>query len=302
MQLNYIKNPRSIGLSLLYKYGHGLTDALYLRILFYLKTGKRLNLKNPKTFNEKCQWLKLYNRKPEYTTMVDKYAVKNYVTDKIGEQYIIPTLGVWEKPESIDWNSLPKQFVIKTTNGGGSKGVVICVDKATFDVESATQNLRVALKRDIYKRFKEWPYKDVKPRIIAEKYLEDKDQLSLVDYKVLCFCGKAKLIELHNGRNTDHHTQDFYDRDWNKTSITQGGYGEFSDSVADRPAQLEEMLRLSEILAKDIPHVRVDWYIVDNHLYFGELTFFDGSGLEPWDRDEDDLLLGSWITLPELKR
>lgn len=161
-------------------------DERYLKILFFLRHRKRLNLKHPETFSEKLQWLKLHDRKPEYTTMVDKYAVKEYVANIIGEEYIIPTIGVWDKPEDIDWDSLPDKFVLKTTHGGGSVGVVICKDKNSFNKEKAIRNLSQSLKQNIYTQLREWPYKDVKKRIIAETFLDNKNETNnqeLIDYK-----------------------------------------------------------------------------------------------------------------------
>lgn len=293
------ENKNEFFASLVKNTGFLLSDSRYLILLFKYKVGYPLHLDNPQTYNEKLQWIKLYYHRPEMSTMVDKYSVKDYVANKIGGEYIIPTLGVWNDAKNIEWDKLPNQFVLKTTNGGGSSGVVICKDKSKIDIPKIVKSLNSSLKFDIYKEFREWPYKDVKARVIAEEYLEEKDKTSLTDYKVMCFDGKVKLIEYHEGRYTSHHTQDFYDRDWNLTKITQGRYGEFNKNPSPKPALLDEMIRLSEILAEGLPHVRVDWYIVDNHLYFGELTFFDGSGLCPWDRYEDDLLMGSWITLPK---
>ena len=279
-------------------FGFLMSDRKCLELMFRYKVGYSLNLDNPKTYNEKLQWLKLYYHRPELTMMVDKYAVKDFVAKSIGVQYVIPTLGVWNKTQEIDWDSLPSQFVLKTTNGGGSGGVIICKEKETLDKDDTLKSLSKSLKYNIYRELKEWPYKNVKGRIIAEQYLEESGKESLNDYKVLCFDGKVKLIELHEGRFTAKHTQDFYDRDWNLTGITQGSYGEYNTNPSSKPILLDEMIRLSEVLAEGLPHVRVDWYIVDNRLYFGEMTFFDGSGLCPWDRYEDDLMLGSWITLP----
>lgn len=280
-----------------------MPDALYLKFLYRLFVGKRLHLKNPQTYNEKLQWLKLYDHNPLYTTMVDKYAVKQYVAEKIGEEYIIPTLGVWRSMEEIDIDSLPNQFVLKTTFGGGGNDVVICKDKASLDVDGAIKYLKGFMKQDSYKHLKEWPYKNVPRRVIAEKYMEEAGKASLSDYKVMCFNGVAKLIQLHNGRYTSNHTQMFYDRDWNKTGMSQVSYGDVSDTIAaERPILLEKMLYLSEILSKDIPHVRVDWYIIDNQLYFGELTFFDSSGFDPFIPDEYNYILGEWIKLPEISK
>jgi hypothetical protein len=223
--------------------------------------------------------------------MVDKFAVKDYVAKLIGDKYIIPTIGLWEKPEDIDWHELPNQFVLKTTHGGGSSGVVICRNKDQFNKQKAINQLNDSMKIDLYNVWREWPYKNVPKRVIAEKYIEEFGKKALNDYKIMCFDGKVKLIELHSGRFTDKHTQDFYDREWNLTKITQGSYGAYNTEPCPKPALLDEMIHLSEILAEGIPHVRVDWYIVNDHLYFGELTFFDGSGFVPWDRYEDDLLL-----------
>lgn len=295
---NFIKSPLILCDSLVRHLGQRLPDDVYLKLRFLFKMKKRLNLKNPKTYNEKIQWLKIFNHCPEYKKMVDKYEVKKYVSDKIGEKYVIPTYGIWNQLWQIDWDSLPNKFVIKTTHGGGGNGVVVCRDKNVFDVERAVNVLKSSLKQDIYKSLREWPYKDMQKRILAEQLLIEEGQQNPHDYKVLCFGGVVKLIEYHEGRFTDNHTQDFYDRDWNLTTITQSGYGKFNTIPSPKPDLLDEMIRLSEILSEGIPHVRVDWYIVNNYLYFGEMTFFDGSGFEPWDNIEDDIMLGDWISLP----
>ena len=277
-----------------------MPDAMYLKILYRIFIGKQLHLKNPLTYNEKLQWLKLHDHNPLYTTMVDKFAVKQYVASKIGEEYIIPTIGVWDSPEQIDFSILPNQFVLKTTFGGGGSDLIICKDKSLLDIDESRKYLSGYMKQNSYKHLKEWPYKNVPHRIIAEKLLEEPGKESLTDYKVMCFNGVAKLVELHMGRYTGKHTQDFYDRDWHKTELSQGVYGECSDYIVEKPQKFEEMLRLSELLSESIPHVRVDWYIINHQLYFGEMTFFDGSGLCPWDKDEYDMLLGSWIDLSKV--
>lgn len=292
----YFENPRILLGSIVRECNMLFTDKMYLQIQFYLKTKKILHLNNPTGFNEKTQWLKLYDRNPNYTKMVDKYAVKKYVADLIGEEYIIPTLGVWDSPDDIDYNNLPNRFVLKTTHGGGCVGVVVCKDKDSLDKSSVVKRLNMSLRQDIYRQLGEWPYKNVKKKIIAEKYLENENG-ELNDYKVLCFSGKAKLVEFHSDRFGDHHTQDFYDRDWNKTNITQGGIDTMSDKVTPRPSCLDKMIELSEILTKDMPLCRVDWYIVANQLYFGEITFYDASGFELFDNEKDELMLGSWIDL-----
>ena len=274
-------------------------DALYLKMEYYFQTGRRLNLNNPKSYNEKLQWLKIHDRKPEYTQMVDKAGVKDYITKTIGEQYVIPTLGIWKHFDEINFTTLPEKFVLKCTHDSG--GLVICKDKKTLDKVSAKKKIEKCLKKNYFYGTREWPYKDVKPRIIAEPLLEQANGEEICDYKVMCFNGKAKLIELHMNRHSDHHTQDFYDVNWQKTEISQGkGYGGCSDIEVPKPSCLDKMLRLSETLTKDMAHCRVDWYVVNGHLYFGELTFFDGSGYVLFDDDKYDLLLGSWIYLENI--
>lgn len=257
---------------------------------------KELDLDDPKTFNEKLQWLKLRNRLDEYTIMADKYLVRDYISEMIGEHYLIPLVGVWDSVDDIDFDSLPEKFVLKCNHNSGL-GMCICKDKSKLNVERVKKELRKGLKEDYYLHNREWPYKNIKRKIIAEKYMEDSSG-GLCDYKVLCFNGEPKLIEFHKGRFTNNQTQDFYDCDWNKTSISQsGGFAASSIEIPKKPEVLPEMINLSRILSKDIPHVRVDWYLVDGQLYFGELTFFDGAGFDKFDSYDDDLLLGSWIEL-----
>lgn len=233
-----------------------MNDEEYLKKLFKCHMKRELNLDNPQTFNEKLQWLKLYDRKPEYTTMVDKYAVKKYVADVIGEEYIIPTLGVWNHFDEIDFDKLPNQFVLKCTHDSG--GIVICTDKSNLDLKAAKKKIEKCLKRNYYWSSREWPYKNVKPRIIAEKYMSDEGKEELSDYKVLCFNGEPKIVEVHNGRFNGQHTQDCYDEFWNKTDIEQYDLPK-TDEIMPKPAFLEEMLHLSKLLSKDLIHVRVDW-------------------------------------------
>ena len=292
-------NRRGALYTILQKCNAIFTDSIYLRLLFFLRVGYKLNLKQPRTYNEKLQWLKLYNRRPEYKKMVDKYEVKEYIKSKIGNEYVIPTYGVWDNIETIDWDSLPERFVIKTTHGGGGCGVVICRDRSSFNRENAIKELRRSLTKDIYKELREWPYKDMKKRILAEKLLTERGLDSPRDYKVMCFNGKVKMIEYHEGRFSNHHTQGFYDREWKKMPINQKSYGEITNEVSEKPALLDEMIGLSEILAEGIPHVRIDWYMVQNHLFFGEITFFDASGFDEFIPEEYNKIIGNWITLPE---
>lgn len=275
-------------------------DKIYLTLLFRLRMGYWINWKNPKTFSEKLQWLKLYDRRPEYTTIVDKYAVKEYVAKKIGEEYIIPTLGVWECLEDIDWDSLPQKFVLKTTHGGGGSGVVICKDKATFDKAAAVAKLKRSLNSCIYKSLREWPYKDVSKRIIAEAFLEEsiptKNDVGLSDYKFYCFNGEPQIMMVSVGRFSDNLCFDYYDMKWNKTSLLLGGPN--SDINHPCPPCFEEMKSLCRKLSKGIPHVRCDFYIINNRPLFGELTFFDGSGLMKFLDHTWNYKLGAMIKLP----
>ncbi len=291
-----LKNPYYACELVLNRLGPYICDENFIEWKYFLNFHKRLNLQNPQSFNEKLQWLKLYDRKPEYTKMVDKYEAKNYVASIIGNKYIIPTYGVYDHFDEIDTDALPNQFVMKCTHNSG--GLFICKDKTTFDFPKAKKQMKKWLSKNPYWGNREYPYKNVKPRIIIEKYMEQEDGESLRDYKVLCFNGKAKLIELHRFRNTNKQTQDFYDVDWNKTSISQGGvFANVSKEVFPKPANLELMIQLSELLTSKMIHCRVDWYSISNQLYFGELTFYDGSGLEQFDNIVDDYLLGSWINL-----
>ena len=295
----YIRQPRCFFESLLRKVGFWLPDSMYLKLMFYLKTGHRLNLRHPQTFGEKIQWLKLYDRKPEYSMMVDKYAVKDYVARIIGEKHVIPTLGVWERPEDINFDELPQQFVLKTTHGGGSCGIIICKDKLKFDFDAASLLLREAMKQNIYRSYREWVYKDVKPRIIAEKYLSDSNG-ELNDYKIFTFNGEPKMIELDYNRFKGHQ-RNLYDFNWNKLEATIE-YPSDPTKEFCKPEMLSNLFELSKKLSMSIPHVRTDFYIVNNHIYFGELTFYPDSGYGKIRPIKLDYQMGDWISLPEKKQ
>lgn len=273
-----------------------LSDEKYLKIFYWANMGKKLNLDNPQTYNEKLQWLKLYNRKKEYTKLVDKYEAKKIVADIIGDQYIIPTLGVWKNFGDIDFNSLPNQFVLKTTHDSG--GVVICRDKETFDIEKAKRIIEKSQKNNFYLMGREWPYKDVEPRIIAEEYKEDAKTEELRDYKFFCFNGSAKALFIASDRQSDSETKfDFFDMDFNHLDFTNGHPN--ADVYPDPPENLKLMQELAEKLSVGFPHVRVDFYEVNGKVYFGELTFFHWSGIVPFDPEEWDYKFGSMIELPQ---
>lgn len=290
--------PDLLGLAVLTRIAPIFPDRLYLQMLFRLKMGHKLNLDNPKTFNEKLQWLKLYNRKPEYTTMVDKYAVKEYVAGIIGEEYIIPTLGVWDSVDEIDFEKLPNQFVLKTTHGGGSTGVVICKDKETFDIRSAKEKLTWSLNFDIYTRLREWPYKNVKRRIIAEKFLSDDTHADLPDYKFYCFDGEPRYCQVIRGRN-ELETIDFYDMEWNHMPfVGLNPVANNGNTPVAKPVHLDDMIAVCKKLAKDIPFSRIDLYVINNKEYFGEITFYPMSGLGEFRPKEWNVKLGKLIKLP----
>lgn len=276
-----------------------LTDATHIRLEYFRIFGKFPDLKNPKTFNEKLQWLKLYDRRPEYTDMVDKYAVKKYVAERIGEEYVIPTLGVWDSFDEIDFDKLPEQFVLKCTHDSG--GLVICTDKSAFDVSSARIKLNKSLKTNYYWTKREWPYKNVKPRIIAEKYMQDTETRELRDYKFFAFNGDVKALFIATERANEHEETkfDFFDAEFNHLPFTNGHPNAMQ--LPKKPENFELMKQLAEKLSGGIPHVRVDFYEVDGKVYFGEITFFHWSGLMPFEPEEWDSLFGDWITLPQKK-
>lgn len=274
-----------------------IPDDIYLRWQFKRIMGYPLDLKNPKTFNEKLQWLKLYDRKPIYTTMVDKYEAKKYVASIIGEQYIIPTLGVWQHFDDIDFNKLPRQFVLKCTHDSG--GLVIVRDKNDLDIKRTRRRINASLKRNFYYMGREWPYKNVKPRIIAEKYMSDgrqQDTGELSDYKLMCFDGKVRCTFTCTDRFTGKLKVTFFDNNWNVLPFER--HYPKSDKPIAQPQNFEKMKVLAEQLAKDIPFVRVDFYNINGNLYFGELTFYPGCGFEEFAPKEADYKLGEWIKLP----
>lgn len=274
-------------------------DDVYLRIKHRVYFGEKLDLENPKTFNQKINWLKLYDRKPEYTRMVDKFLVKEYVASKIGEQYIVPTLEVWDNYDDIDWDSLPSQFVIKNTKGGGSTGVVICKDKIKFNVNQAIKDLKKAEKIDIYGFSREWPYKDVKRRLIAEKYLVDESGEQLKDYKIFCFNGEPKFVEVDYDRFTDHKLN-VYDLEWNFIDFYMSSRND-KNRIIKKPVQLKKMIEFAKILSENIPFIRVDFYSIGDKIYFSELTLYPGAGEIDFHPVEYDRILGDMLELPKNK-
>lgn len=300
--LKLIKNNRNLFFAtILEKMNFLFSDKLYLQLLFFLRMESWLNLKNTKTFNEKLQWLKLYNRNPLFTTMVDKYAVKDFVASVIGEKYIIPTLGVWTKADDIDFEKLPDQFVLKTTNGGGGD-VVICKNKAKFNIDYAVKHLKQGLKKNIYKIFREWPYKNVLPRIIAEKYLDDNGHVP-IDYKIYCFNGEPYKVMMCLDRDKDEETKFYsFDFKWNLLRHNLRGKAAPEGFSLPKPKSLDEMYNIAKKLSQGIPFVRVDVYDVNGQMFFGEMTFFPDSGFDSKILPEIDALYGSMIDLSGVRK
>ena len=275
-----------------------LKDDLYLKILYKSTTNKRLDLDNPRTFNEKLQWLKLNNRKKEYTIMVDKYEAKKYVAEIIGREHIIPNIGVWDRIEDIDFNTLPDKFVLKCTHDSG--GNIICKDKKSLDINKAIKKMNDCLKRNYYYIGREWPYKDVKPRIIAENYMTDESKKELKDYKIYNFNGVPRLIQVDFDRFTNHR-RNVYDVNWNIVDCDIFcGYKTDKQKKNVKPVNLEEMLEFAKKLSKGIPFLRTDFYNINEKIYFSELTFFPGGGMS-YMPEKYDTVLGDWIVLPEGK-
>lgn len=272
-------------------------DKLALKIQYKNVFNKKLDLKNPQTFNEKLQWLKLYDRRPEYTTMVDKYAAKKWVADRIGEEYIIPTLGIWDSFDEIDFDALPDQFVLKCTHSSGD--IVICRDKASFDKAAAKAKMMCFLNKDFYLIAREWPYKNVRRRIMAEQYMEDSETRELRDYKIFTFNGVAKILFVASDRLTpgEETKFDFFNTEYRHLDIVNGHPN--SEVLPKRPKHLKEMIQLAEKLGGGIPQVRVDFYEINGRIYFGEMTFFHWSGFKAFEPDEWDKTLGDWTALPK---
>lgn len=290
----YLKDPKfALGCDLIKKHSNWMSDRFFIETEWQMLMGYKLNLKSPKTFNEKLQWLKLYDRNPLYTKLVDKVLVKDWVAEKIGAEYIIPTLAVWERAEDIDISQLPDQFVLKCNHDSGS--IVICKDKSTFDLAAAKKKLCKALQYNWYSEHREWAYKNVKPCIFAETYMEDQRTNDLPDYKIFTFNGEPKIIQLDFDRFIDHK-RNLYDIEWNFIEATIL-YPSCKERSFDKPKVLEEMLNLSKQLSDEIRHVRVDFYLINDKIYFGEMTFYHGAGLELFTPSTFGQKMGDLISL-----
>ncbi len=294
-----LKDPRLLFITLgRREFFNHMDDEKYLKKAFRLSMGRELNLENPKTYNEKLQWLKLYDRKPVYTLMVDKYEAKKVIGEIIGDEYIVPLLGVWDRFEDIDFDALPERFVLKCTHDSG--GLVICKDKSKLDKAAAKKRIDHCMKHNFFWGLREWPYKDVKPRIIAEKYMEDSLTGELRDYKFFAFDGAVKALFIASERQSGGETKfDFFDADFNHLPFTNGHPN--ADKAPEKPEHFEKMKELAAKLSVGIPQVRVDFYEADGKIYFGEMTFFHWSGMMPFEPEEWDYKFGEWIKLPDAK-
>lgn len=273
-----------------------ISDSTYLKWHYYFNMRRFPNLISPKTYNEKLQWLKINEHNLLYTKMVDKLLVKDLVEKKIGGKHVIKTLGVWETPESIDWNTLPDKFVLKTTQGGGNVGVVVCKNKQKFDKHAAINSLRKGLSLDLYKKSREWPYKNVKPMVFAEEYMEDEFG-ELRDYKFFCFNGKVKMLFVATERQKrEEPFFNFFDENYNPLNLKQGH--PVNTIIPEKPKGFEKMVEIAEKLSEGIPHVRIDLYIINGNVYFGEYTFYHFGGVVPFEPNGWDEKIGSWLELP----
>lgn len=269
-----------------------IPDEPYLQLVYFIKKREFINLKDPKSFNEKLHWLKLNDRKDYYTKLVDKYEVRNYIEEKIGKEYLIPLIGVWKKFDDINFDKLPNKFVLKCTHCSG--GVIICTDKSKFDFSFARRKLNKILSKNYFYYYREWPYKNVEPKIICEKYMIDDDEKELKDYKILCFNGEPKLIQVDYERFTNHK-RNYYDINWKLTDLQR--IVPNNSIIENKPEQLNEMLDIAKVLSKGFIFIRIDLYLINSKVYFGELTFFPGSGYTDNKPEEYDIKLGNWIKL-----
>ncbi len=270
-----------------------MPDEEFLNRIFKARMGEELDLKNPQTFNQKLQWLKINNRKSEFTMMADKFLVRDYISKKLGKEYLIPLIGVWDKAEDINFDELPNQFVLKCNHNSGL-GMCICKDKSKLDIEKVKKELTKGLEQDYYLSSREWVYKDIPRKIICEKYMVDESGYELKDYKFMCFDGEVKLIFVCSERKEGLKVT-FFDRFWKKMNF-QRHYPNSTKGI-NKPKSLEKMIEFAEILGKDIAFSRIDFYDINGQVYFGEITFFPGSGLEEFTPSEWDYTIGSWIDL-----
>lgn len=275
-------------------------DKLYLQIIYFLEMGHVLNLKKPSKFTEKIQWLKIYDRKPVYTFVVDKITAKEYVANIVGSRFIIPNLGVWNNFDDIDFSLLPQKFVLKTNHGSASGGVLICKDKTTFNITEAKKKLEKGLRYNAYYKYREWPYKNIKPKIFAEELLEMEKDEELIDYKFFCFNGEPKFCQVIKDRRTKE-TIDFFDMEWKHLDfIGLNPKAEFSKIPPQRPTTLPQMIEVARKLSTLAAFCRVDMYETGDTCYFGEITLYPASGIGKFNPITVDEMMGSMLSLPKI--
>lgn len=295
------KNYRFVILSS-FGFYRSMDDIEFCKKSYYAHTGRVLNLDNPQSFNEKLQWLKLYYKNPLYTKMVDKYEVRKIVEERVGSEYLTPLLGVWDKPEQINFDLLPQKFVLKCTHNSGL-GMCICKDKAKLNIHKVTKSLTKGLKENHFYREREWPYKNAKPRIIAEKFLENTEFGGLIDYKFYCFNGIPRFLYIGFADIVDdikHDKMSFLTLDWEKAPFYRTDHEPLS-TIPEKPCCFDEMISIAKKLSEGIPFVRVDLFMVDNKVFFSEFTFTPGGGLGIFSPYEWEMEIGSWIDLEEVK-
>lgn len=278
-----------------YHFYDNMSDEKYLKKKYKIKMGKDLDLSNPQTYNEKLQWLKLYDHNHQYTVLVDKYKVREYISQKMGEQYLIPMVGAWDSVDEIDFNKLPNQFVIKCNHNSGL-GMYICKDKSKLDEKKVKRELKKGLEQNYYLTGREWPYKNVPRKIVCEQYMIDKTHNSLPDYKFYCFDGIVKMVGIYQDRNSaTSTTADYFDSEFKWLDFVWGY--PHAKKKPEKPNKFEEMIRFAEKLSSGFKEIRVDLYLCNDKIYFGELTFFDGSGFEKIIPESFDVMFGKWINL-----
>lgn len=273
---------------------NGWSDEKYLRYRYKQRVHKNLNLDNPSLFTEKLQWLKINDRNSLYTKMVDKFEAKSFIEDKVGKKYVIPTYGIYDKFDDIDFSSLPNSFILKCTHNSG--GIVICKNKEELNIDEARKKINKCLQYNHYYTSREWPYKNVKPRIIAEEFLTNDDNSEVVEYNFFCFNGVPKLVMCCLGDKRVKRYNDFYDMDFNKLDL-KCEYSN-SDIILEKPKCFDELVNLSKKLSIGLPHLRVDLYVCNDKIYVGELTFFHWGGLCKFEPEDWDKTLGDWLELP----
>lgn len=272
-----------------------LPDKLYIQMLYYVRTGKKLDLNSPKRFNEKLNWMKLYDRNPMYTKMADKLQAKQIVADKIGDKYIIPLIAVWDNTDDIKLDQLPEEFVLKCNHDSGS--AIICRDKSKFDLQAAKEKLQRCLSNNYYYYSREWVYKDIKPKIICEPYVEDFEDAELRDYKFFCFDGKVKFLYVATDRFKpgEEVKFTFFDENYNFLPIIHGHPN--ADPLPEKPSGFDEMKEIAEKLSEGIKHVRVDLYEANGKVFFSEFTFYNNSAFLAFEPDEWDYKFGEYLKI-----